>query len=196
MTVPHYSNTITSDFKELDWALPRSCSIGNFVITSQHTRNTSNSTKSGFSKQNSVKEKTQRTVVNQTKQSIRVIYHHYRSVTWCSSMTHLLYSRQETKDGFAPEELWKSSLIVNYRIRMDCSGRISLRNRKFLKINSNAIDIEVNPSFRPNIIVPSPPPQPLTGLNPEAPLFVAQPTQHIPRALKQLQSFNKPGLKE
>ena len=44
-------------------------------------------------------------------QPIHVIYHHYKSATWCSSMTHLLL--EDTKDGFALEELWKPYRIVS-----------------------------------------------------------------------------------
>ena len=88
-----------------------------------------------------------------------------------------------------------------YRIRMNGSGRLSLRNRKFLKINPNASNIKS--AFRSNIVAPSSPPEPPSSpqstLNHEAPPFLATPSNQptrMPRALKQLQGFNKPGLRE
>ena len=73
---------------------------------------------------------------------------------------------------------------------MNGSGRISLRNRKFLKIDNT-----VKPTQMPSII-------PTPALAPADKSFYTlasnQPVVHtrIPRALKQLQNFNNPGLKE
>ena len=86
-----------------------------------------------------------------------------------------------------------------YHIRMDGSGRLSLQNRKFLKINPNA---KVEHPLQPSIPLPPPrfPSNTTSNLNPDAPPFVVEhPTEspaRIPRALKQFQNFNKPGLKE
>ena len=85
-----------------------------------------------------------------------------------------------------------------YRVRMEGSGRVSLRNRKFLKINPNAKMIQPNITTFPP---PQPTSSPTSNLNPEAPPFVVvenpRPSSaRIPRALKQLMNFNKPGLKE
>ena len=70
-----------------------------------------------------------------------------------------------------------------YRIRMDASGRITLRNRRFLR------------NFTP-ISSPMPPTPPSDVVSDQLRTTTLQPSRKTPRALKALQSYNRPGLKE
>ena len=108
-----------------------------------------------------------------------------------------------------------------YQVRIDGSGRITKRNRRFLKpyvhqksetnfpIPSSLPPMQMvdNPMPHPQsmpIAVPPPPPptQPdVPSVTPPPPPIDVQPAptpttrpSRIPRALKNLQSFNKPGL--
>ena len=100
-----------------------------------------------------------------------------------------------------------------YKVKINGSGRIVLRNRKFLK-PINGDQIKLKPSLSPTL-----PTNNESDTNPLVPthntpntdqqirleenaspnsvtVYTDQPLSKMPRALKRLQSFNKPGLKE
>jgi len=96
---------------------------------------------------------------------------------------------------------------------MNGSGRLLLRNHKFLKIDhakkqTSQIDItyptssnEVATSVVSNVASTRDSTMTTSSLNPDAPTFASVaplpvPQTCIPRAFQQLQNFNKAGLKE
>ena len=87
-----------------------------------------------------------------------------------------------------------------YRVRMDGSGRVSLRNRKFLKLNQTA-DNSGTADTQDPINVPDTSSAPDTSdvsNTVNAPIIAETPTvvNRVSRVLRQLQDFNKRGLKE
>ena len=106
-----------------------------------------------------------------------------------------------------------------YRVRVDGSGRITLRNRRFLKL----IQSKVSGTFIPSAMPPPPVPVPPTTHNPHVPLAPSPSTSHsrplppvlppsvahgpsmpappravpsVPRALSRLAPHNQPGRQE
>ena len=100
-----------------------------------------------------------------------------------------------------------------YKVKINGSSRIVLRNRKFLKL-INGDQIKLKPSLSPTL-----PTNNESDTNPLVPthntlntdqqirleentspnsvtVYTDQPLSKMPRALKRLQSFNIPGLKE
>ena len=75
-----------------------------------------------------------------------------------------------------------------YQVKLDGSGRVTLRNRKFLKqiptsmTSDTPLEIPITTAADSSVTPPSPP-------------AVITP-QRVPRMLRELQDFNKPGLKE
>ena len=84
-----------------------------------------------------------------------------------------------------------------YRVRMNGSGRTSLRNRKFLKFNH--VNDHNSPNVFPSAFTTSPTPDVPNVTTPTTVHPVvndAVPPTRTPRALQRLQNFNQPGLKE
>ena len=94
-----------------------------------------------------------------------------------------------------------------YRIKMNGSGRVCLRNRRFLKpvnlpvqyrhpipssLQTNELDTSKEANLSPNALNENLP----SSLPNLPPTNVTATTPKLPRALKELQSYNQPGVKE
>lgn len=140
-----------------------------------------------------------------TNSVIGTAYHHLKKVTLYFSIIHhqfvgtnnglelVKWLKYYDNVNIGSEWLALVDCYCQYRVWMIGSGRLSLRNCKFLELNYSEKNSTV-----PNVLPPSAPTQPnvtQSSSNPDAQPFAHVPTQ-IPQSFKHLENFNNLGPKE
>ena len=172
-------NTATLQYSTLGSALLRSYFIDNCETTCPTVPITTTSTRNGSDWQNIEKK-------------LRLIMRHHKgtphSLQTLNIGDDVLIQDPERTQGqkrwICTGRIVKALPFRQYRVKMHGSGRISLRNRRFLKLTNIP-----HMSHTPSLIPPA-----LTTNDSGA--TVTNPTARLPRALRQLRDFNQRGLQE